>query len=108
METLANDGLIKTEMLHDDLTDQLLVKRTQDVQPILDRNKELANDGTKGFSESGDFRHIAEIPFIVVEQWMKQDGVNFMQMAGPERTKYLRRKLNDPDNRYLKTSTGSM
>lgn len=108
MKLLDDDGLIKTEMLHDEQDDKMFIKRTQDVQPILDRNKELANDGTKGFSKSGDMRRVASIPLVVIEQWMKTDGINFLSLKGPERTAYLRRKLNDPDNRFLKTSAGQM
>jgi|TARA_R110001606_G_C15307973_1_gene643325 hypothetical protein len=108
MRLLDDDGLIKTEMLYDEIDARMFIKRTQDVQPILDRNKELANDNTKGFSESGDLRYVASIPFVVIEQWIKTDGVNFLNLRGPERTAYLRRKLNDPDNRFLRTSAGQM
>lgn len=108
MRLLDNDGIIKTETHYDEIEDRLFVKREQDVEAILDTNKELANDGTKGFSTSGDFRRVASIPLIVIEKWMKEDGVNFFQLQGLERTKYLRRKLNDIDNRHLLTSAGRM
>ena len=108
MRLLDDDGVIKTETHYNDMEDQLVIKREQDVQPILDANKEMANDGTKGFSKSGDFRRVASIPLIVIEKWMKEDGVNFFELQGPERTKYLRRKLNDIDNRHLLTSAGRM
>jgi hypothetical protein len=44
---------------------------------------------------------------VVIEKWMKDDGVNVLALTGPERTKYFRRKLNDIDNRYLRTDSGS-
>ena len=30
-------------------------------------------------------------------------GVNWLSLTGPEREKYIRKKLNDPDNVFLRT-----
>jgi hypothetical protein len=38
---------------------------------------------------------------------MVEDGVNWMALPKPEKSLYLRRKLNDPQYRYLKVSEGA-
>ena len=51
---------------------------------------------------------MASIPLVIVEQWIKEDGVNFMTLPKHEKSVYLRRKLADPDNRAWRTSEGAM
>ncbi len=99
---------VQTRWHDDESAGQVTVERVQDVEPILDNNKRLLNDGTNGYSESKDLKRVASIPLVVIEQWMKKDGVNFLSLSGPERQKYLRKKLNDPDNRWLRTSDGRL
>lgn len=69
--------------------------------PILEENKRLQtmNDG---YSPSRDIRRVASIPKIVVEQWMKE-GVNiFDRNCRAE----IKRRLNDPENLWLRTAPG--
>jgi len=73
---------------------------TQDVEPILEHNKVLQTIPQK--SDWG--RHIASIPMVIVEKWLREDGVYFPSLPQPERGKYLRRKLLDPDYRFLLTT----
>ncbi len=77
------------------------VRRTQDVEAILDDNKRLytLNDG---YTPSRDFRRVASIPMTVVEQWMNE-GIDIFKH---EHAEAIRKKLNDPDWRYLRTAPG--
>lgn len=88
--------------------DGFRVKRTQDVQAILDANKERQNDGTNGWTPSGDMKHVATIPLIVLEQWAKEAGIKKKDIYGQEINDLIRRKLNDPDNKFLRTGLGEI
>ncbi|TXH55205.1 MAG: hypothetical protein E6Q97_09305 [Desulfurellales bacterium] len=104
---LTDDFGIKTEFT---ITGQKTfdVKRTQDVQKILDRNRADQNDSSfrNGYTESGDMKHVARIPLIVFEQWAKKHGLTPAEMMGPKGTEVIRKELNDPDNSYLRTGMG--
>jgi len=102
MATLDRDW-VQTNIVVGNEGDSTTVVRTQDVQTILDHNKAMQNDGSEGYGASRELRKIASIPLIVIERWAKEDGVSYFDLHGPEKTKYLRKKLNDPDNRFLKT-----
>jgi hypothetical protein len=75
-----------------------------DVQDTIDDNKRLFNMND-GYSKSREWRRVASIPLIVVELWKKQYGVNPMK---PENSKLLKRLLNDPDLRGLRTAPGEL
>ena len=106
---MSDQDWVQTRWHEDESAGQVTVERVQDVEPILDNNKRLLNDGSNGYSKSKDLKRVASIPLVVLEQWMKEDGVNFLAMPhGPDREKYLRKKLNDPNNKWLRTSGGRM
>lgn len=100
-----HDGMVST-FEYDEMTDTAIVKQTQDVNPILERNKKLQNEG-KHRTKDKALQLAASIPNIVVHQWMIEDGVNWLALPKHEKHKYLRRKLNDPQYRYLKVSEGA-
>jgi hypothetical protein len=76
--------------------------RTQDVEPILDHNKQLRSMPQK--SDWG--RHIASIPNVIYEKWFNEynagRAVPDLSMFGPEFGKFVERKLNDPDWKFLR------
>lgn len=82
---------------------QLVVKRTQDVEPILDYNKRMQASQAGGWRRASGqtMRKLAEIPNIVIEQWLKE-GFNALSAPVSE----LRKKLDDPNWSYLKTIPG--
>jgi hypothetical protein len=106
------DGLIKTRV---DLlsSTSFQITRSQDIAPILDFNKELQNDSTfnNGYTPSRDMQHVASIPVVVYEQWWK-DLCKHMgrkcNIYGPEMKEYVKRQLNDPDNKFLRTGQGTV
>lgn len=84
----------------DDETGKIVLKRVcHDVEPLLDRNKALEADARK----AGSMKHVASIPFGLVEMWKVMYGVD-PTARGQERL--LTRLLNDPDLRYLRTAPG--
>lgn len=82
---------------------QMLVKREQDVAPVLDHNKRLQANQVGGWRRASRtcMRYLGEIPNIVIEQWLKE-GFNIFQVSERE----LRAKLDHPDWSYLKTIPG--
>jgi len=95
-----------TEIFHfDPLTGDAHIETVQDVEPMLDQNKSLQND--EGYSKNGiknEMWHFASIPVVVQLQWLKKYGPdNDPMKKGNERL--LFRLLNDPEWRYLKTTT---
>ena len=83
---------------------RVVVKRTQDVEPILDFNKQMQASQAGGWRRANVHRrHVAEIPNIVVEAWLKQ-GFNMFTATEKE----LRKKLDDPEWSYLKTIPGRL
>lgn len=78
---------------YDDGEDQIVYKRFQDVEPILDENKYLQTDAWG--------RHewmwlAARIPDIFVHKWLVEDKVNILKK---ENWPWLKRKLNDSEFR---------
>jgi len=85
--------------VHRDSAERLIhFERVQDVEPILARNKALRDE-----PQRGDFRHIASIPNVILERWMNEEGVNYLALPGEEFARLIRKKLADPDWRWLRT-----
>lgn len=81
------------------------VKREQDLSAILDANKRDRNEGD-GYTPSRDMKHVARIPLILIEKWTKEAGLKPHECMGPKMVEIIRRKLNDPDHAFLRTSKG--
>jgi len=79
------------------------VETIQDVEPLLDANKAMANHND-GYSPSHEWRRAASIPAIVLLQWREELGGSDPLSA--ENRLWLLRRLNDPDWRYLRTAPG--
>ena len=103
---LDADGGVISEFHYDEMEDRTYVRNVQDVEPILENNKRLQGMGD-GWSSDRFLRRIASIPLVVAQQWMKEDGVNWMALPKKEKSVYLRKKLTDPQWRYLRTSDGN-
>lgn len=93
-------GDIVTRVHRDKADRRIIFERVQDVEPILDANKAL-----QGERQRGDFRHIASIPNVILEKWMNDDGANVLAMGTREFEAFVRRKLADPDNAFLRTDS---
>lgn len=95
--------LNQTEFFHyDESTGDFAIETRQDVAPILDNNKRQWNDGD-GYTPSREMRKIAEIPLVVLEKWKNELGIDW---TNKNHAPAVRRLLNDPDWRYLRTAPG--
>jgi|TARA_B110000971_G_scaffold91637_1_gene94314 hypothetical protein len=87
----------------------LTVKNSQDVEPILKKNKRMYNDGD-GYSASKDLKRVASIPTLVLTLWAKEynGSNNWFGLPADERKKILKRKLNSNEFRYFRTASGNL
>lgn len=90
-----------TDAFHS-VADDFAIETVADVQPIIDNNKRLAADGD-GYSPSREMRRIASVPLVIVEKWRNELGVD---LFNKDHLPAVRRLLNDPDYRFLRTSPG--
>lgn len=77
--------ILQTRIKQED--DKVVISRSQDVQAILDYNKEKQIAGTKAHSE---MRHVGQIPFVVVEMWLRESG---LKLGSQEFAQYVKKKL---------------
>ena len=80
--------------------DEATIETTFDVQAIGEDNKAKYNSFDERASWNGDMHHVASIPMSLFYQ-MKAEGKLDDQA-------YLKRFLNDPDNRVFRTRPGTV
>ena len=90
---------------YDSLADRTVIETVQDVAPILERNKALQNADDRGWSQSRDMRRAATIPDIIVLKWRNDYGIDVFNR---DHWPAVRRLLNDPAWRYLRTAPGRL
>lgn len=92
-----------TEIFHaDEMTGDFTIETRSDVAPVIDNNKRLATAGD-GYGPTRELRRIASIPLNVIALWKEKYGVDVFNRDHNDGVKRL---LNDPDWRYLRTSPG--
>lgn len=74
----------------------------QDVEPLIDMNKAKQAAGRDYYARDKDMWKVASIPIVVQYEWAKRYGIT--DVTKPEYQHLLRRLLNDPEWRYLKTA----
>ena len=95
---------LSTYHAYDSLTDETHIITEGDCEPVLELNRQRANDSelTRRGIKS-DMWLYASIPAIVQMKWLTEEGLDVWKKEhGPR----LSRKLEDPEYRYLKTTTG--
>lgn len=80
------------------------VTQTQDCEAIIELNKAMYNHND-GYTPSRDMKRIASIPNTFVYKWLVEEGWNANDPRYGDR---LKRKLNDPDWRFLRTAPGRL
>lgn len=79
----------------------LVERRSQDVEPVLEQVKRLRSNGMVGSSE---MRHAARIPLIEIEKYLALTGITMHEfMANPVHIKAM---LNNPDLSEYRVWTG--
>jgi hypothetical protein len=90
---------------YDSGTDRTVIETVQDLAPILERNKELQKADDRGWSPSRDLRRAATIPDIMVLKWRNEYGIDVFNR---DHWPAVKRLLNDPEWRYLRTAPGTL
>lgn len=80
---------------------QFQIQRTQDVEPIIELAKHLHNTGQHG---SSDMKHAAEIPMVLVEAYLTQNGITFHEFANNQ--DHVKRLLADPAIEHFRVWKG--
>ena len=96
---------IKKVFHWDESNGKFHIETLQDIEPILEMNKNLFNNNDyrkQGLKE--DMVHYATIPESIQVQWL-QEGINIYNKDHWPRVKA---KLNHPDFRKLRTSSGKI
>ena len=78
------------------------IRRTVDAENVIRKNKQMQNEHNGRY---GNIAVVGSIPILILEQWQKETGVN---MFSKEFDTIIKRKLNDPDYKYLKTVNGTV
>jgi len=73
----------------------------QDVEDILNLNKEKQNAGAEYYKRDPDMWKVASIPLLVQFKWLTEKGVD---VYNPEHADAVKKLLNDPEWKYLKTA----
>lgn len=89
--------------LHHD-GDKVAIETRQDLSKLFDATRKLRNSFA-GYKDSGEhhFHRYAVIPDIVIDQWRNDYGID---VYDPEDEPRVRKLLNDPEWRNLRTTEG--
>lgn len=79
-----------------------VIKTYQDVAPYLNRNKRLYN-ATPETPQGEEWREVADIPNAIAHEWMKEFEAKGIRFWSPEGMREIKKKLNDPDWKLLRT-----
>ena len=88
-----------------DNVDGVAVETTQDVEPILEANKEAINSGLSGYTPSGALKKVAVIPLVVYQMWRDMYGIDALD---PNHKSAVRRLLSSSEWRHLRTAPGRL
>lgn len=103
---LSVDPVTGLETWHeyDPLTDETTIGYSADSTPVIELNKAMQND--PNHSRNGikrEFWHYASVPVAVQVDWLINKGVD---IHNKDHARKVFQLLNDPDYKYLKTTTG--
>ena len=99
------EGSTTTGVGYDEAEDKIVIANVQDCEPTLELNKKLYNQDDGGYGPSREWRRAASIPNIILEKWLKEEGIRWWDS---EDTPKLMAKLDDPQWRYLRTAPGKL
>lgn len=86
----------------DPIDEVLVTHRVSDVEPVL-----IANQASMRKAQEsplrGDWRRMARIPTVLLERWLREDGIDFRTKQGWKR---VLSKLDEDEWKFLRTSPG--
>lgn len=83
---------------YDEDTDTMRIRTEEDVQDIIDFNKEKQ---AEGFDRKSEVWHAAKIPNTIILKWKLEHGV---ELWNPDHREAVRRLLNSNEYRYLRVN----
>lgn len=103
----AHGGVVST-VTYDDAEKKVTYAQYQDVNPILEYNKQLRADGD-GYTPSRELRRVASIPNTVVLKWCREAGIpvrDFLKnwKRNPHYKKWFFGKIYDSENSAFLTA----
>ena len=103
------DNGIKTKYIQES-NGALTINNSQDVSPLLKRNKELYNHDKGYLSSAKEMKRVASIPPLILAIWAKEyNGTNnWFQLPKDIQRKIMRTKLNSNEFRYFRTAEGNL
>jgi hypothetical protein len=78
------------------------IRYVQELDDLIEDNKRLLNHND-GYSRGREIRRVASIPLGLRTQWLVEEG---WDAYDPHDWPKLKRKLNDPEWRHLRTAPG--
>ena len=73
-------------------SERMIIRRTVDVEPVINEVAEFKNSTVNGFSKSRNYRKIGSLPLIIIEKWLTEKGIDLM---APGNEKYVKQALNE-------------
>lgn len=92
-----------TNVISDPDKDQTIIVHTERFDGLLDHNAELR--ATKEFGSS-EFRHVANIPGILIENYCYQKGISWQEFF--KEKQHIKNMCNDPDLAYFRVAPGKV
>jgi hypothetical protein len=98
---LAHDiATQRSETWNEDSDGNVTIEQVQNVQDVIDVNRQRFNDHDEHTPYKGEFVKVGSVPLVIFEQ-LRKDGI----LDDQERMKQW---LNDPDNRVFRTRPGKV
>lgn len=69
---------------------KLLIRKTEDVEPLLEELAHERGMGNQGWSKGRTWRKMGSIPNLEIERILREEGINLLQNT-PETQKRIRR-----------------
>lgn len=73
-------------------SEKMIIRRTEDVESVIEDVQHFKNNADNGFSKGRTWRKIGSLPAIIIEQYLREKGIDLMQ---PENIHHVKRLLND-------------
>jgi len=65
---------------------KLTIRRLQDVEGVLDLNKQHYNShGNVGYGDSDGLHKVARVPLVLIEKWLREEGFDWFNSTDAER-----------------------
>lgn len=73
-------------------SERMIIRRTEDVESVIENVAFERNEMRNGFTKQGQFRKIGSLPAIIIEQYLREKGIDLMD---PANIKHVKKILND-------------